>query len=344
MNMAYLAVALGLLVLIAPGYADLRDRFKVTLAYASGGLAVAGTVALVYLASGHWDILWFSVVEVSLAYAGAQVGAAQTATKIASVLLELGGPAPYLRLAVVLLAVPGALLMLGAGFRRTELRYGLIVFFGALAVLGLSILSSGGGHSHYALQLFPFLSVFAAISLARIAPRGRPRIAAIGLTLLLIAIGLGPALDKAQFLWRRHQEGLPLIHGPSYWAADVIRGQGLRDYSIYAMERNLLYWLLDKPIPVPLVTHPSNLVYLPLLSALHGPNATPALVLGEILGQDPTFIVRREDYNYLAKYPDADRMLTDKLREYRVIGRQDGLAIYMRNDAQGRGLTTTAID
>jgi hypothetical protein len=103
------------------------------------------------------------------------------------------------------------------------------------------------------------------------------------------------------------------------------------------MERNLLYWLLDKPIPLPLVTHPSNLVYAPLLSALHGPEATPAMVLGEILAQDPTFIIRREAYNYLAEYPDADSMLTEKLSEYTEVGSQGDLAIYMRQDAHSAG-------
>ncbi len=334
MNMAYIAVALGLLIVAAPGYRDLRERLVTAVAYAFGGLAIAGLLGLVYLIAGHWEALWFSVFEASLAYASEQLGMIDSAKNIAKSLLDITGPAPYLRLAVLFLAIAGALLLLGTWKRHPDARYALVVFFVALATLVFSILSSGSGHGHYILQLFPFLSILAAVTLSRLAPSGRPRVAAIGLTLVAIAVGLGPALDKAQFLWRRHQEGLPLTHGPSYWAADLIRSQGLDDYSIYAMERNLLYWLLDKPIPDPLVTHPSNIIYPVLLKELHGPDATPAMVLSGILAGKPTFIIRREAYNYLEGNPDADRMLTEALQRYTAIGRNGDLVVYMANDAR----------
>jgi hypothetical protein len=165
-------------------------------------------------------------------------------------------------------------------------------------------------------------------------PDGRPRAAAIVFTLMLIALGMGPGVDKARFLWQRDQAGLPLTHGPSFWAADVIRAQGLDDYSIYAMERNLLYWILKKPVPVPLVTHPSNIAYPVLLHALYDEDTRPIDVLRLILEQEPTFIIRREAYSYFAQYPEAEALLARVLQGYTEIGRNEDLAVYMANDAR----------
>jgi 4-amino-4-deoxy-L-arabinose transferase-like glycosyltransferase len=334
MNMAYLAVALGLLILVAPGYESIRERLLVSTAYALGGLSIASLLALIYWLPGEFDTLWFSVYESSLIYSGEQAGMVASAITLAKALLGWGVRSPFLLLTVVGLSAAGAFLLLGQWVGRPDARYSIFVFFASLATLLLSILSSGGAHDHYALQLFPFISVFFAVALSRIAPRGKQRAGAITVTLLLMALSTGPTIDKARFLWDRHEQGLPLTHGLSFWAADLIRQQGLADYSIYAMERNLLYWLLDKPIPALLVTHPSNIVYPVLLELLYGPEATPEVPLREILAQSPTFIIRFEKFNYLAEHPEADAMLAQALKEYREIGRRDGLVVYMAEAAR----------
>jgi hypothetical protein len=89
------------------------------------------------------------------------------------------------------------------------------------------------------------------------------------------------------------------------------------------MERNLLYRLLNKPVPVPLVTHPSNTTNEPLVEALYGPDATPERVFSEILAQSPTFIVRREAISCLGEEPAANAMLEEALRQYTEIGRTE---------------------
>jgi hypothetical protein len=223
--------------------------------------------------------------------------------------------------------------MLKQASETHKLRYAFAVFFVSLAALSLSTLASGAGHGHYALQLLPFVSVAYAAALVWVPLRGKGSVAISALTVGLILVSSAPALEKSRELWARHQAGRPLTHGLSYWAADLIRDQGLDDYSVYAMERNLVYWLLDEPVLVPLVTHPSNITNPPLIHALYGPNATPGVVLEEVLAQSPTFIVRREAFNYLADFPEADAMLERALRRYTEIGRNGDLVVYKANRA-----------
>ena len=72
LNLAYVAVLVGGIVVFHPSHEYIPARIMAGAAYAAGGLGVVALTALPYVISGEGDLWWMSLVVAPLAYAGAQ--------------------------------------------------------------------------------------------------------------------------------------------------------------------------------------------------------------------------------------------------------------------------------
>src|SRR5262249_50422986 len=126
----------------------------------------------------------------------------------------------------------------------------------------LSIVLTGPSFAHYFVQLVPGLAIFAAgifIPLRMRSWKEETVKFCIGSALITLAIFQITAAEWAMIA-DRFRAGKSLSWGTPYDIADFIKGQKLKDYSIFMLDNQLVYWLLDQYPPTPLATHPSLLI------------------------------------------------------------------------------------
>ena len=124
----------------------------------------------------------------------------------------------------------------------------------------------------------------------------------------------------------------PVKYGYGYWAKEQINKLDLCDYSLYAMSHHIVYFLLDKNPPSPIVTHPSNISKDFIIKALYGKHSTPHSELKKIMLQEPSIILKRKNLRYLENYPNLSESFNLYLDKYFLYSENDNLQIYLKMD------------
>ena len=333
LNLAYLAVALAVLVPLHPDHRTHKSRALALFAYGFGGLAAIGATLLPYVWSGQADLWWRTMVVAPLEYSGARYSWIEAARRLAKYALYQSWSATPFAVLLVGLGAGGLLCALRriSGTRGSE-RWSLIVLVVAFAATVFSTVVTGGAHDHYLLQIVPFLAIFAGLCLA--APAWPSRLARLSTLALLAAalLAFRPTVVEADRLLERLESERPLVYGPSVEAAAFIRSLALKDYTVYAMSEHIVYWLLDKPPPTPISTHPSNVFKPYLLRVLYGAEATPALELRRIFAEPPTIVVKERDVQYLRPFEAEAAQLAAYLDDYRLAFEAGTLQVLVRSE------------
>jgi hypothetical protein len=329
LNLGYVAVAGGLLLL---GGNFLRPRegvFKRVFSYVAGGAFPLAVVFAPYVITGKQRLFATAMIYAPLSYSNSQMsfmGAIHkylfTAFEPSRLLVSLpilagialGAPQYFLGLKEIPDSTKSYMAMLG-------------VFGGATA---LSILKSGPAFEHYIIQLLPFTAIFAAIFLdGLLDTRWKPLVLVVALLYLIlpicqIASACEPVLSRARV-------GGRLVYGASYEIAEYLKAENPGNKPVYFMGAQMAEWLLGaKPI-LKQATTPSNIGREYLMKALDGPGATTFSELTAILNKKPEFIVKPTVVFYLNGHPEALALLSEKLlMNYEPVREIDQFVIYKR--------------
>ena len=335
LNLAFLAIAVGLLWACHPGHQTVTSRIVALIAYGLGGMTLLGATIVPYLWSDSLAIWWQSMVLAPLAYTGAGDSWVLATLKLAKRSLEVAWS-----------ALPFALFFLGFGaaglayavhrLRRAQgqEKWALLVLIVVFATTLATAIVTGHGHSHYLLQVAPFLAIFAGIPLtARAWPKPALTLCAVAF-LGATVLAFRPVVLEAGGLIDRIERNEALVYGDAVDAAAFIRTLGLQDdASLFAMSDHIVYWMLDKTPPTRAATHPSNIFKPAILAAVYGASSSPASELAKIFASRPTLVLKRQNTWYMRDFAAERAQLERYLQDYDLVYDTGSLEIYLRADA-----------
>lgn len=334
LNLAVLALLVGLYTLVSPAVRPWADSLKRGLAYAAGGALVLLAAVLPYLVTGQLRPWWSTMVTGPLSFAGAdlpfigsllaQIEYVLTATTPEQVEMNPLGPALALVWAAAVLGVTVTALR-WRGLPATD-RYRLGWLMAFLAGVQLSIMATGELRIHYLIQAAPFMALFAAWflfdAIAGRLPNRASRYALALVVALVFVASLRAAADEVEYLAQRARAGLPLASGPAYDIAAYLQDRTTEGETVYMMVDHIVHWFRrERPLTVP-SAHPSMIDKEDLLADYLGREVTTESELARILDQRPAYIVTEDPLWYLVDHPEAAELLADTLRaEYRLVKR-----------------------
>ena len=122
---------------------------------------------------------------------------------------------------------------------------------------------------------------------------------------------------------------MPLSYRIEYDIADFIKSHGSKDLSLYMLDDHLVYWLLDRYAPTPLVTFPPNVSASFLRKIVEPDSDTTEDALRSVFRRNPCFVVGPPNPPYL----DAAsiRFLQQEMTtNYAVVGHIGSMQVYRR--------------
>ncbi len=331
LNLAYVAVGVGLCLLAVGFKQPLAKQIRHSLAYSLGGVIPIFLSVLPYWAVGTPQVWWNSVVVASLNRADSNLQSYEVAWNLLGDIKNFFWDLDGFGLHVLFWmgAIAGTILVLKQRDRMQpsqKLSWLLIAAF--LLTTLFSILSSGSSYSHYLLQIVPFLAIFSGIFVAAAISRGRRAIALIS---LILCLGAYPVFEQYTVVLPRALTGSPLDQSPGRRIADYFTDNELEDRSIYFMRQHIVHWYLGTYPLIPSIAHPSTIGKDYLLQVLYGPNWSSPLEMQRLLALDPEFIVKEDRLSYLQKQPKTAEILAKALDQYTLVRRIDNVSIYRRN-------------
>jgi hypothetical protein len=244
---------------------------------------------LPYFVMGRSD-LWIGVFQAARSYSEGQVSFTNVTKTLAGSSAGVMGATMWGAAIIGAGTVRRRRNYLSSAHRFNWLLYGTFVL-GSF----LSIVLTGPSFSHYFVQLVPGLAIFAAgtfIPLRASSYSWKPDAAKffIGSSLVTLAIFQITAAGWSTVA-DRFRAGRSLSWGTPYDIADFIKGQKLKEYSIFMLDNQLVYWLLDRYPPTPLATHPSLLIKPSTRNYLEPESKTTEDALRKAFLREPTFVV-----------------------------------------------------
>ncbi|HPS94536.1 MAG TPA: glycosyltransferase family 39 protein [Deltaproteobacteria bacterium] len=326
LNLAYTAVFIGLLVVVAAfagPSGSLRSSLRCGAAYAAGGILVLLLVFLPYAVTGQQGLWWSSVILAPLSYASSQLSFSgafvkQMSDTAAGVLVVLGG-----------LAGLAAMVARWKTFPETT-RRGAFFLMGFFFSTEFSILRSGASYPHYLIQLAPFAAL-AVAALPNAVSSGRTRRSLnTAVVFLAMALSVLIVLPAYKGVICRVLTGQGVPYGAAYDIASYLEREKAPGESVYLLTDHIVYWLIDeKPLSKSTI-HPANITREYLLAVLVGPGTTTEQELSRILAKKPRFIVTGKR-DYLRRKPAAWSLLQETLRtRYTLVKQVEGRKIYRR--------------
>lgn len=365
LNLAYMAVALGLLAVFFLDHTELslqpylKNIFTRGVSYTSGGLLIVALTFLPYAVTGQAAVWWRSVVLAPLNYSFSRYTAFEallvhlekiyglvTHWQLSTIhhntiatLVYVGASVGIIVIAVTAFSThphsnslevnpfPKQHPLFAALNINNSRRWFTILITGFLSVV-LSILNGGQAHSHYLIQLMPFLSLFAMFALS-------PLFSAVSLKIMLpvslaVMVLMLPAAEYRVF-FSHWQAGNQLTYGTAYEIADYFEQSNIQDKSIYMMTSHLAYWFIGKQPLTGTSTHPSNISKPHLIGLSLSPEATTDDALLEILEQQPDYIVTQPNISYLRDFESLRVQLDETLSsQYSLVHEIHSVQIYKR--------------
>jgi 4-amino-4-deoxy-L-arabinose transferase-like glycosyltransferase len=309
LNLAYVVVIIGLLVVFQKPLRSSAEFLKRGLAYACGNLLVVFLTYIPYAIANYQQTWWSSVIFAPWIYANSQSKSSWDVIglNVLCVLILIGG---WLGLKLLFRRWKKI-----SQVQQNQLTL-LVVFFLATEI---SILKSGASYSHYIIQLYPFFGLIAALLLNTFLP-SKVRLRTVITVLSILAILLSEIFTKYQIIADRALAGQPLTYGPGYEIATYLNRENVSQEPVYMMSDHIAYWLTDLKPLTKLTTHPSNISREYLLKALLGSEATTETEMAKILAQQPKFIVKKKDSWYLSDKLAARILLEETLKtQYKLV-------------------------
>ncbi len=320
LNLAYVGLIIGLLVVFQKPLRSSAYVLRRGLAYAGGNLLVVFVTYIPYAIADYQQTWWSSVIFAPWIYANSQSKSSWDGIglNLLCVFLLIGGWF-------------GLKLLFRRWKKISQVQQNqltlLVVFFLATEI---SILKSGASYSHYTIQLYPFFGLIATLLLNTFLP-SKVRLRTVITVLSILAILLSEIFTKYQIIADRALAGQPLTYGPGYEIATYLNRENVSQEPVYMMSDHIAYWLTDLKPLTKLTTHPSNISREYLLKALLGSEATTETEMAKILAQQPKFIVKKKDLWYLSDKLAARILLEETLKtQYKLVKEIEEREIYRK--------------
>jgi hypothetical protein len=304
LNLAYLAVAVGILI-VCWSFSAWIPFLKRTAAYVLGGLLPLAVVALPYVIGGHEEIFINSVFIAPLRYTNAYDSFANGFVFLIRRSFSLSN-------VVLSIVCLGGLICIVKNWSSYEKhqKYGTLLIVTFSLGIGCSIVFTGAAHPHYLIQLVPFLSLVAASGTGYLLNWPYKKVVSVFLVLGIVSL-TKPIIDEYVIIGRKLATNEPVLSDEGYQIASYLRSNNPLDEPIYMMTYHIVYWLVGiKPIAKS-VTHPSTIRKEYLLKAILGPQASSEGEMIALLQKKPLYIVKDKETLYLTGV--AAKALEDKL-------------------------------
>ncbi|MDC3102753.1 glycosyltransferase family 39 protein [Gammaproteobacteria bacterium] len=332
LNLAYISIPIGIIVLIYSNRFSIPGRLIVGLAYAVGGLLPIFFLISFYAYYGELQLLYNSLILAPFTYSIEQKSIFDSLLIHTYDFIKLDGSLyvsfKFIMFFTALLGFIFSLLNLNKN--KDHKRIKLLVF--SLSLI-FSVLATGGAFRHYLIQLSPIIVIYSGFFLNKLNDFRFANYLFIPMMILFLILDSEDEMSQYKSLYLAINNQVPLNNGYGYWAEEEINNLDLCDYSLYAMSHHIVYFLLDKKPPIPIVTHPSNLTKDYVIKALYGEKASPKSELEKIIQKEPTIILKPKKVWYLKQYPMLENDLQSFLKQYSIHAEKDWVQIYIRNDA-----------
>lgn len=342
-NLGILAAALFAWLLVAAWRPSLGVHRWAAGLFAGAGLLPVAALILLYWSADALAELRLANIEAALAYAG-QLSPWRALLLHGRIFLHEALATPLLLLPFAATLLIGMAASLRTGWRRRPQtsaspasgqarqtaaptqedaagRAELELLWLAFAATLLAVLATGSVWRHYWLQLYPIAAVFCAYGIAWLRSKARLRWAGYLLPVVAAATALA---QTAPSVWRLATlpHHLAERHGIKT-AAQAIQAERQPGDSIYAFNRQLIYWYLDMD-PASAIVQPSNLAKKALLRPLAEAGYVAKDEFRRILRIRPTYlvtVVQPTDRGPVPKYlhgEDAEAFANLLSSHYRV--------------------------
>ena len=327
LNLAYVALFVGLYLFFVLLQRPRRNVYLKLLAYVAGGLLPIIIIAVPYLVVGHGRLWISSVFLAPLNYASA----GHSILEVLMLQLHRGFATNALLWAAFLI---GAAQLAANWTQQTKnQKQGVMVIGVFLLAIVWSIVTGGAAHEHYLIQIVPLLSLVAGFLFDGLWTT-RYRLAVLLLVLLGLLVPAKPIVAQYAVVAERFANGQPLSSGAAYEIAAFIAKENPRKEPMYLLTDHIVYWFTDTKPLTRSTTHPSNLGKEYMLETFAGPGATAKSEMARILAMKPLFIVKKNHEWYIRRKPQAYKMLKNELEKHYVrVARIDKRNIYRRRAA-----------
>ena len=321
LNLAYVAVLVGLYLAIVRVARDPVKAVQSATAYAVGGGLVVALTWLPYSLIGQQEVWWSSVVSAPLNYAGSKSSVLENLRAYSRAAFQGSS-----LIAFVSLGAAAGVAVLGRrwGAHQTE-RRGIAMLAILMTGVGIGILTGGDPYVHHLIQLAPFAALLTAISLDQVTGFLRPA------SLLFMAVLMAASMESVTAEYAAGMsralahEGLR--YGAAYDIAAYLKRENPSGRPVYLLTDHIAYWLADSRPPTKMTTHPSNIAEQSLIEAVVGKDASTSEELRKVFRQKPEFVVMTERVWYLPRGPR--QLLESILRdEYVLVTQIQGRNIY----------------
>ncbi len=327
LNLAYVAVPIGVFILVSTPRESVRRQFWRAFAYAAGGVSILSISYMDYVTNGLAHNWWRNFSS-GMSYASNQMQMSETIIfycrfLLASLLKSSFGIS-------VMLWVGGAagivlILRFWKDHNDSDRRvFILLLLF--LAATGFSIAAGGAAYGHYTIQVVPFMAL-AAGSAFSFSVKRIPRIVIAGVV-IACTMSLLPSAAKVMLSLKNIKETQAVVRGPAYEIASFLRQANPNKEPMYLLDEHIAYWFCDS-LPMSRSTfHPSNIGKPYLLE----PGATTESEMRKILDKRPLFIVKKKNVKYLQRWPDANQLLEDAIaNHYQLVAEFDSNGVFRQH-------------
>ncbi|MEW9855877.1 ArnT family glycosyltransferase [Novosphingobium sp. M1R2S20] len=284
-NLALVALAFGLLLLLAARSPRLCVSRTAWLAYGLAGLVPPLLLLLAYAAAGELSTLRLAMVDVPLAYSG-QLTVPEVASQHAVQFYYTLVDTPLLFAPAVLLLLCGTGVAIPRMLSTAEDAHRWMLMTGAvgLAAVACSLLIGGAAYPHYWLQLMPFAGCFAAVAVKGAVQRGRTtRWLAVLLVLLPLAAALSASVSRARSTYSSPCDIAE--------AASHIRAHEKSTPAVWALHKHLIHWFLDAPQLSRASVHPDNLARHAIIDTLAEHDYVGRNEVARLMSLKPKYVV-----------------------------------------------------
>ncbi len=342
LNLAYIALAVGLVLLFCPPNNFNREvKLKLIIyrgiAYALGGVSVVFLTMIPYLILRQEQI-WFSgVITASLSYSSVQKNLFATLSEeITAIWNILLGRTSTALIGVAILVWVGGMFQVFLTlihWKRLDnfKQKSIILLLATLLSLEFSVLKGGFFYSHYLIQFNAIISLFAAVLIKKALLSSQYQRVVITFIILAFFIAFIHVSLKYVRLGDEIVYNHRILYGPAYQIAELLEQENTNRQPVLLLSSHLAYWLTNSKPLTPTMTHPSNLNKEFLLKAWLGEDASTATELSKILRQQPKFIIGEQLDSFFKKDTVQEEFNRTIYEHYIFVKKIDAEKVYKRS-------------
>jgi len=313
LNLAYVVLFIGLyLIYYFVRTKKIKRGVAAVASYGLGIILIILLTLLPYYLQDLQNLWWKSVIIAPLDYASARRYS----------LLKL---LPTFLLVIGLLVFGGKKKFLN--FQDSSIQILLVTTFGVL----YAFFKGGRINSHYLIQLYPFIVVFAGIIFSNLFNIWKFKVPKAFVFLLLI-IPAESYLEYYRIAKHKIERG-SFYNGEGITVPQYLLENKIDTENILFFEYHIGYWVLNKKPPTKAATHPSNICKPEMFAAYDNPRKTSMEELRFIMEDvKPTVLVTRKDRLIFDKEQIAPNTYIDAFikEHYKLLTIVDDAEIYER--------------